>query len=131
MSKIKNTLLPILLAAVFIAASEFFRNSLLLQSHWINHYRSLGLVFPEAPLNGAVWGVWSLLFSTGIYLLSKKFSLWQTAFLSWFFGFVLMWIVIGNMGVLPFAILFWALPLSLLEVFVAALIIGKFSQKNG
>jgi len=127
---IKRTLLPILLATVWISISEFARNELLLKNYWIEHYESLGLVFPSEPINGAIWGVWSLLFALAIFFLSKKFSLIQTTFLAWFVGFVLMWVVIGNMGVLPGRILFLAVPLSFLEVFVATILIKKLSGND-
>jgi hypothetical protein len=42
-------------------------------------------------------------------------------------GFVLMWLVTGNMGVLPYSILVFAIPLSLLETYLATLIIKKLS----
>ena len=38
-----------------------------------------------------------------------------------------MWVVIGNLGVLPYGLLLYALPLSLLEAFLAALIIKKLA----
>jgi len=38
-----------------------------------------------------------------------------------------MWLVIGNLGVLPWGILPVAIPLSLLEAFLAAFIIKKLS----
>jgi len=41
---------------------------------------------------------------------------------------VLMWVAIGNMGVLPDGLLFIAVPLSLLESFIAALIIKKLEK---
>ena len=123
----KKTVLPILLATSWISISEFVRNEFLLKSDWIDHYDSMGLVFPSEPINGAVWGVWSLCFAIAIFILAKKFTLLQTALLSWFTGFVLMWLVVGNMGVLPFGILFFAVPLSLLEAFLASLIIKKTS----
>jgi hypothetical protein len=41
-----------------------------------------------------------------------------------------MWLVVGNMGVLPFGILYFAIPLSLLEVFLATLIIVKLSTNR-
>jgi hypothetical protein len=41
-------------------------------------------------------------------------------------GFLLMWVVIGNLGVLPFGILPYALPLSIVEVLGATWIIFKF-----
>lgn len=123
----KKTVLPILLATIWISISEFVRNELFVKSYWTSHYEQLGLVFPSEPINGAVWGLWSLLFAIAIFIISKKFSLAQTTLLAWFVGFVLMWVVVGNMGVLPAGILVYAVPLSLLETFLAAVIIRRLS----
>jgi hypothetical protein len=41
-----------------------------------------------------------------------------------------MWLVVGNLGVLPFGLLLLAIPLSLLEAFLAALIIRKLSTRK-
>jgi len=122
-----KTILPILAATVWISISEFVRNEFIVKSFWTNHYNKLGLVFPSEPINGAVWGIWSLLFAIAIFILSTKFTLVQTTLFSWYMGFVLMWFVIGNMGVLPYGLLLYAIPLSLLEAFVASLIIKKLS----
>ena len=130
MNHIKKTILPVFLATIWISVSEFVRNEFLLKSYWTDHYQKLGLVFPAAPVNGAVWGLWSLLFAIAIFVISKKFSLLQTTLLSWFVGFVFMWVVIGNLGVLPYGILFAAVPLSLLEAFLAALIIKKLTKQS-
>ena len=70
----------------------------------------------------------SLCFAIAIFILAKKFSLLQTTLLAWFVGFVLMWLVVGNMGVLPYRILPIAIPLSLLEAFLASFIIKKLSN---
>jgi hypothetical protein len=88
---------------------------------------SLGITFPAEPQNGAVWVAWGFLFALVIYLLSRKFSLLQTTLLSWFVGFVLMWVVIWNLNVLPTAILVYAIPLSLLETFIGSYISIKYS----
>jgi hypothetical protein len=125
---LKRTVLPILLATIWISMSEFVRNSFLVHTSWLEHYDSLGLVFPETPANGVVWGIWSLCFAVGIYVISTKFSLLQTTLLAWFSGFVWMWLVVGNMGVLPLEILYIALPLSILESFIASLIIFKLKK---
>ena len=121
----KKSILAIALATIWISISEFVRNEFLFKSYWTDHYESLGLVFPSEPVNGAVWGLWSLCFALAIYFIAKKFSLLETTLLSWFVGFVLMWIATGNMGVLPFGILLFAVPLSFLEAFLASLIIKK------
>lgn len=123
----KKTILPVLLATVWISLSEFVRNEFLFKQYWTEHYESLELVFPSEPVNGAVWGIWSLFLAIAIFIVSKKFGLWQTIALMWFVAFVLMWLVVGNMGVLPYDILFYAVPLSILEVGIAVLIIRKLS----
>jgi hypothetical protein len=130
MKTLKTIILPVFLATLWISISEFVRNEFLVKSYWTGHYEDLGLVFPSEPLNGAIWGVWSLCFAIIIFLLSRKFNLTQTTFLSWFAGFVLMWLVIGNMNVLPLDILYFAVPLSLLESFVASWIILKFTPEE-
>ncbi|HPE56264.1 MAG TPA: hypothetical protein P5514_13500 [Bacteroidales bacterium] len=117
----------VILATIWISISEFVRNEFILKSYWTEHYQNLGLTFPSEPINGAIWGIWSLFFAIGIFLIAKKFSLWHTTFISWWMGFVLMWVVTGNMAVLPFDILPFAIPLSLLEAFLASLIIKKLS----
>ncbi len=125
MNLIKKTILPVFLATIWISISEFVRNEFLLKSFWTKHYKDLGLTFPSEPANGAVWGIWSLFFAVGIFIVAKKFSLIQTTFLSWFVAFVMMWLVIGNLGVFPYGILLYAIPLSILESFIATLIIKK------
>lgn len=124
----KKNLLAVILSTIWISISEFVRNEFLIKSYWTEHYEGLGLVFPSEPINGAIWGIWSLCYAITIFFVAKKFNLWQTTWLSWFFGFVLMWLVIGNMGVLPFGILPFAIPLSFLEAFIASLIIKKFTE---
>lgn len=124
----KKTVLPILLSTIWICISEFVRNTFLVHDFWLEHYEKLGLVFPEQPINGAVWGIWSLCFAIAIFIIAKKFSLLQTTFLSWFVGFVLIWVVIWNMRVLPTGLLLFAIPLSLLEAFLASFIIKKLTK---
>lgn len=125
MKTIKKTILPILIATIWISISEFVRNEFLLKSFWTDHYESMGLNFPSEPINGIIWGIWSLCFAISIYIFAKKFTLIQTAFIAWFVGFVFMWLVIGNLNVLPFGILPFAIPLSILEAFLASLIVKK------
>lgn len=127
MKSIKNTLLAIILSTVWISLSEFVRNEFLLKSYWTEHYQGLGLVFPSELINGAVWGLWSLLFAAAIYVISRKFSLLETTLLAWLVGFVLMWVVIWNLDVLPVRMLIFAVPLSLLEAFLAAWIVQKIA----
>lgn len=127
MKQFKNTLLPVILATIWISVSEFVRNEILFKSFWVDHYQGLGLTFPSEPVHGLVWVIWSLFFAIAIFFIAKKFTIFQTTLLSWFMAFVLMWLVIGNLGVLPYGLLMYAIPLSILEAFVATLIIKKLS----
>jgi hypothetical protein len=129
MGIVKKVILPISLATLWIGASEFARNQLLFRSYWVEHYRGLGLEFPAAPINGALWGVWSLLYAIAIFFAARRSSLVRTWLYAWLVGFAMMWVVIGNLGVLPYRLLVPALPLSLLEAFVAALILRKLAAR--
>ncbi|MEI7662929.1 MAG: hypothetical protein WCK34_12040 [Bacteroidota bacterium] len=127
--KVTKTVIPVLLATLWISISEFARNEFIVKSFWISHYQGLGLTFPSSPVNGAMWGIWSLMSAVAVFIFAKKFTLVQTTFLSWFVSFAMMWTVIGNLGVLPFGMLWYAVPLSILESFVAALIVKYFLNK--
>ena len=127
MKTFRKIIFPVLLATVWISLSEFVRNEFLFKNLWIEHYAGLGLTFPSEPVNGAIWGLWSLVFAVIIFIIADKFKLLATILISWIIGFVLMWLVVGNLGVLPFEILFLAIPLSIIEVAVAAWIIKKMN----
>jgi hypothetical protein len=122
-----RSIVAVVLTGIWVNASEFVRNEVLLKTYWIEHYRSLGMTFPSEPVNGMLWVAWGFLFAEAIYLISRRFTFIQTALISWFMGFVLMWIVILNLNVLPFAILAYAVPLSLLEAFIGSYICTKIS----
>jgi hypothetical protein len=128
--KTGRIILSVISATAWISISEFVRNEFLVKSYWVDHYSSMGQTFPSEPLNGAVWGLWSLLFAVFIFILARKYTLLETTLIAWLAGFVMMWVVIGNLGVLPFGLLKYAIPLSLLESFVAAWITKKI-QKGG
>jgi hypothetical protein len=80
------------------------------------------MTFPSAPVNAVVWVIWGFVFALMIYLLSRKFSLVETTFISWVMGFLMMWLVTWNLNVLPLSILVFAIPLSLVESFFASYI---------
>ena len=125
-----RNIMAVILTGIWVNASEFFRNEVLLKKYWIDHYQSLGMTFPSEPKNGMIWVAWGFLFAIAIYLISRKFNLIQTTLISWFMAFVLMWVVTWNLNVLPSAILIYAVPLSLLEAFIGSYICIKMSP-NG
>jgi predicted neutral ceramidase superfamily lipid hydrolase len=125
-----RNIITVILTGIWVNASEYFRNEVILKKYWIDHYQSLGMTFPSEPLNGMIWVAWGFLFAIAIYLISRKFNLIQATLISWFMAFVLMWVVTWNLNVLPSAILIYAVPLSLLEAFIGSYICIKMSP-NG
>jgi hypothetical protein len=117
-----RAIVAFLLSSMWIGASEFFRNQVLLNADWLRHFASLGLTFPSAPANAAVWMVWSFVFAATILAVSRRFTWWQTTLIGWVTAFLMMWLVVWNLNVLPLSILPLAVPLSLLESLVASLI---------
>lgn len=120
-----KSIIAILLAGAWISLSEFLRNSILVHDQWLEHYQGLGIEFPGSAINNAVWGVWSMMLAVSLFFVSRKFGLWQTTLLAWFMTFVMMWVAIGNLSALPYMTLIYAIPLSFLEVFVAAIIVKR------
>ena len=129
MEALRYRALPILLASTWISVSEFARNEFFLKSYWLERYAGLGVPWPGDPINGALWGIWSVCFAVAIFVIRLRFNRVETILLSWWMGFVLMWLVTGNMGVLPLDILVFAIPLSLLETFLAVFILEKMDAR--
>jgi hypothetical protein len=105
--------------------SEFIRNELVIKNIWVNGFNEIGLTFPSEPINGATWGIWAFVFVGILSYLSKNFSALESTLIAWVSGFVLLWLAMWNMGVLPKGLLFWAIPWSFGEVYIAALICKK------
>jgi hypothetical protein len=115
----------ILLLTLWINIAESVRWMLYTQSRFEALFTSLGLVFPNKPINNILWLIWGALIAVIVYVLSKKFTLLQTTLVSWLAVFVLLWIVLWNYAILPVEILPVVAPLSLVTMFVAALIARK------
>ena len=118
-------LLAVLVAGLWMNVSEFVRNELLLKDVWLNGFSEIGLPFPSGPVNGAVWGLWAFVFVAVLVLMTRKFGVIHSTLMSWTLGFVLLWMAMWNMGVLPEGLLYWAVPWSLCEIYLAALIADR------
>lgn len=125
---VKKTCVSIILATIWIGFSEFLRNEFLFKNIWNNHYTKLGLEFTTLPTNGVVWLVWSFFLAVILHEILKKFSIVKTVFLTWIMAFLMMWLTMYNLQVLPLQIVLFAVPLSLLEISIAILIIKKLHK---
>jgi hypothetical protein len=121
----KSRIIPLTLAGLWITLSEFLRNEILFKSYWVAHYAALGLHFETLPLNGILWTAWSFGLAFLIQQLLRKFTFAGAVGLAWLAAFALMWITAYNLQVLPLGLLFFAVPLSGLEVAVAAVILRR------
>lgn len=116
----KRFFLAVLAAGLWMNISEFIRNELLIKQVWISGFEEIGLSFPSAPINGAVWALWVFIFVAVLAWLTIRFNILMSTIISWVNGYVLLWIAMWNMGVLPSGLLWWAVPWSFVEVYIAA-----------
>ena len=123
---IKKIILPILITGIWINISETVRWMFFVESYWLEKYQILNLTFPNETINMIAWMLWGFFHATVIFILSKRYNLLQTTVLSWFVAFVMMWVIVWNIGVLPTGMLWFNIPLSLLETFIGAYICIRF-----
>jgi len=123
----KKTILPILLTGIWINVAITIGWMLILKSYWIEKFQSLNLVFPTGLINNITWMIWGFMLATIIFILLKKFSVLYTTLLAWFVAFVMMWVIVWNIGVLPTGMLAFNIPNTLLIIFIGAWICKKFS----
>ena len=128
MTYFKKTILPIILIGLWINISITIGWILILEGYWIEKYQSLNLVFPTGLINNITWMIWGFMLATIIFIISKKFSLWQTTFLAWFVAFIMMWVIVWNVGVLPTGMLLFNIPNTLFITFIGALICKRVAK---
>jgi hypothetical protein len=115
----KRSTVATVVAGMWIGASEFLRNELLFKGYWTDHYAGLGLAFPSEMVNNALWGVWSFLLAGCVVFLARRLKSFETLAVVWVMAFAMMWVVTGNLAVLPLGLLIFAVPWSLAETAVA------------
>lgn len=120
-----ETVLAIVLSGIWVNPCEFVRNQLLLLPQWQVHYRGMGLEFLSQPVNAMLWVVWAFILAGMAFAISRRFGLWPTTVIVWVMGFVMMWVVIWNLLVLPLGILPVAIPFSFVEALGAAFLCRK------
>jgi len=125
-----RAVLAVALSGIWVNICEFVRNQLLFLPHWQSHYRGMGLVFPSQPVNALLWVVWAFLLAGTVFAVSRRFGLWGSTFLAWVMAFVMMWVAIWNLSVLPLGILPVAMPFSFIEVLGAALICRRLAKPD-
>jgi len=129
MEQFKKSILPILLTGIWLNVSGTIRWIFLIEPYWIEKYKELNLIYQSDLINNIVWMIWGFFFAFIIYVLSKKFKLMQTTLLSWLAIYVMMWMVVWNVGVLPVKMLWINIPLSFIDAYVGALICRKLLNK--
>lgn len=121
----------LLINLVWINASEVFRYFVLLMPMLKQAYPQISGVAAMDVTIFAIWGLWDTLLWLGIcgfsWLYLERFGstlsrALQAGTLFWLIAFVLLWVGVYNMGLSKPNILAIALPLSWLEMVIAALI---------
>jgi hypothetical protein len=125
MTRMAKSAWHILLLAFWINVSETVRWVLFSKPKFDAVFLDHGQVMPDQPINNILWMVWGVIIACVVYFLSAKFTAVQTTLITWCAVCVTVWIVMWNLAVLPPGLLIVAVPLSLFEIYIAALIAQK------
>jgi hypothetical protein len=94
------------------------------------YFKEANLVLPNEPINNILWMVWGIIIAVMIFIISNKFKVLQTTFIVWIAVYVMHWIALWNMAVLPINILWLAVPLTFINVLIGVLISRYFHNKE-
>jgi len=129
MTRMAKSAWHILLLAVWINISETVRWVLFSKPKFDAVFHDHGQVMPDQPINNILWMVWGVIIAGIVYFLSAKFTVVKTTLTTWCAVCVTVWIVMWNLAVLPPGLLIVAVPLSLFEIYIAALIAQKLQPR--
>ena len=124
-----KTIWQIFLVSIWINIFETLRWMLFAKPEIDMHFKAANIVLPNEPINNLLWLIWGIIIAVMIFIVSKKFKVLQTTFIVWITVYVMHWIALWNMAVLPINILWLAVPLTFINVLVGALI-SKYFQSN-
>ena len=120
----------VLLVAVLINFSGTVRWMLFAKPKFEALYKGWGLEYPDTLVTNLLWVLWGVLAAVVIVFLSRKFTMLHAFVLSWLAVFAMHWIALWNFAVMPLDLLWIAVPWSLFEFFVAALIANKLQGRS-
>ena len=129
MANFKKAIWQILLVSLWINFFETLRWMLFAKPDIDMHFKAINLVLPNEPVNNILWLIWGIIIAVMIFIISKKFKVLQTTFIVWIIVYVTHWIALWNFSVLPINVLWLAVPLTFINIFVGALICSRFISK--
>jgi hypothetical protein len=120
----------IFLVSIWINIFETLRWMLFAKPEIDMHFKAANIVLPNEPINNLLWLIWGIIIAVMIFIVSKKFKVLQTTFIVWITVYVMNWIALWNMAVLPINILWLAVPLTFINVLAGALISNYFQSNE-
>lgn len=130
MKNYKKTIWQIFVISIWINIFESLRWILFAKPDVDTYFKAANLVLPNQPINNILWLIWGIIIAVMIFIISKKFSVLQTTFIVWITVYVMHWIALWNMTVLPINILWLAVPLTFINVLIGVLISKYFHNKE-
>ncbi|MFD2561621.1 hypothetical protein [Aquimarina rubra] len=135
--RIKQFVIITLLTSIWINVSEVFRYFVLVMPRVQSFFDHKSGIAEMNITIFSIWGFWDMLLSALLvflfWLYAREFgNRFQSVFVSgtivWLCVFVIFWVATANMGLSNWSILLITLPLSWLEMVVAAWIASKLYQ---
>jgi hypothetical protein len=125
----KKAIWQVIILSIWINAAETIRWIVFAKPYFISHYQKMNIEPPSGPLYLIIWFVWGVLLALLIYIISRKFSLIETTIIIWLSVYSGIWIMLFNLSLVTFQILFAIAAFCFIEIFIGSLISKYFHNQ--
>ena len=125
----KKAIWQVIILSIWINVAETIRWIVFAKPYFISQYQKMNIEPPSGPLYLIIWFAWGVLLALLIYIISRKFSLIETTIIIWLSVYSGIWIMLFNLSLVTFPILFTIAAFCFIEIFVGSLISKYFHNQ--
>ena len=129
MKDFKKAIWQVIILSIWINLAETIRWMAFSKPYFVSHAQNMNIEQPSGPLYLIIWFVWGILVALLIYIISQKFSFLKATFIIWFSVFSGVWIMLINLRIVTFPVLFVIAAFCFIEILIGTLI-SKFFQNR-
>jgi hypothetical protein len=129
MKDFKKAIWQVFILSIWINIAETIRWIAFSKPYFVSHTQNMNVEQPSGPLYLIIWFVWGILVALLIYIISQKFSYLKATFIIWFSVFSGVWIMLINLRIVTFPILFAIAAFCFIEIFIGTLICKFFQNR--
>ena len=129
MKDYKKAICQVIILSIWINLAETIRWIAFAKPYFVSQYQNMNIEPPSGPLYLIIWFVWGVLVALLIFIISQKFSYLKATFIIWFSVFSGVWIMLINLRIVTFPILFAIAAFCFIEIFIGTLISKYFHNQ--